>query len=57
VILKELLEPIHRVPGKDGSLWAEFDARRAALLKKTVRNIRIRRFKPSAGHPVTTAWL
>jgi hypothetical protein len=35
-ILKELLEPKQMVPEEDGSLWAEFDARPAALLKKAV---------------------
>jgi len=34
VILRDLLGPIQMCPGEDGSLWAEFDARPAALLKK-----------------------
>lgn len=36
VILRDLLGPIQMCPGEDGSLWAEFDARPAALLKKAV---------------------
>ena len=36
VILKELLGPIQMCPGPDGSLWAEFYARPAALVKKAV---------------------
>ena len=36
VILKDLLGPIQMCPEQDGSLWAEFDARPAALLKKAV---------------------
>ena len=36
VILRDLLGPIQMCPGADGSLWAEFDARPAALLKKAV---------------------
>ena len=36
VILKDLLGPIQMCPGPDGSLWAEFYARPAALLKKAV---------------------
>ena len=36
VILRDLLGPIQMCPEPDGSLWAEFDARPAALLKKTV---------------------
>jgi DNA invertase Pin-like site-specific DNA recombinase len=35
-ILRDLLGPIQMCPGEDGSLWAEFDARPAALLKKAV---------------------
>ena len=35
-ILKDLLGPIQMCPEQNGSLWAEFDARPAALLKKTV---------------------
>ena len=34
MILKELLGPIQMCPGPDGSLWAEFYARPAALVKK-----------------------
>lgn len=36
VILRDLLGQIQMCPGEDGSLWAEFDARPAALLKKAV---------------------
>jgi len=36
VILRDLLGPIEMCPGPDGSLWAEFYARPAALLKKAV---------------------
>jgi len=36
VILKDLLGPIQMCPGPDGSLWAEFYARPAALVKKAV---------------------
>ena len=36
VILRDLLGPIQMRPEPDGSLWAEFDARPAALLKKAV---------------------
>ena len=35
-ILKDLLGPVQMCPGPDGSLWAEFYARPAALLKKAV---------------------
>ena len=35
-ILRDLLGPIQMCPGEDGSLWAEFDARPADLLKKAV---------------------
>ena len=35
-VTRDLLGPIHRVPEEDGNLWAEFDARPAALLKKAV---------------------
>ncbi len=35
-ILRDLLGPIQMSPGPDGSLWAEFDTRPAALLKKAV---------------------
>ncbi len=36
VILKKLLGPIEMCPEPDGSLWAEFYARPAALVKKAV---------------------
>ncbi len=36
VILRDLLGPIQMCPGPDGSLWAEFYARPAALLTKAV---------------------
>ena len=36
VILRDLLGPIQMRPEPDGSLWTEFDARPAALLKKAV---------------------
>ncbi len=36
VILKDLLGPIQMCPGPDGSLWAEFYARPAALVKKAI---------------------
>ncbi len=36
VILKDLLGPIQMCPGPNGSLWAEFYARPAALVKKAV---------------------
>ena len=36
VILRDLLGPIEMSPGPDGSLWAEFYARPAALVKKAV---------------------
>ena len=36
VILRDSLGPIQMCPGEDGSLWAKFDARPAALLKKAV---------------------
>lgn len=36
VILRDLLGPIQMCPGPDGALWAEFDARPAAIIKKAV---------------------
>ncbi len=36
VILRDLLGPIQMCPGPNGTLWAEYDARPAALLKKAV---------------------
>ena len=36
VILRDLLGPIQMCPGPDGSLWAEFYVRPAALVKKAV---------------------
>ncbi len=36
VILKDLLGPIQMCPGPDGSLWVEFYARPAALVKKAI---------------------
>ncbi len=36
VILNDLPGPIQMCPGPDGSLWAEFYARPAALVKKAV---------------------
>ena len=36
VILRDLLGPIEMCPEPDGSLWAEYYARPAALLKKAV---------------------
>ncbi len=36
VILRDLLGPIQMCPGEDGSLWAEYRARPAALVKKAV---------------------
>lgn len=36
VILRDLLGPIQMCPGPNGTLWAECDARPAALLKKAV---------------------
>ena len=36
VILKDLLGPIQICPGPDGSLWVEFYARPAALVKKAI---------------------
>ena len=36
VILRELLGPIQMCPGKDGSLWAQYHTRPAALIKRAV---------------------
>ena len=36
IILRDLLGPIQMCPGKDGSLWAQYDTRPAALIKRAV---------------------
>ena len=36
VILRDLLGPIQMCPEPDGSLWAQYDTRPAALVKKAV---------------------
>ncbi len=36
VILRDLLGPIQMCPGKDGSLWAQYHTRPAALIKRVV---------------------
>jgi hypothetical protein len=36
IILRDLLGPIQMCPSPDGSLWAEYNIRPAALLKKAV---------------------
>jgi hypothetical protein len=36
IILRDLLGPIQMCPRPDGTLWAKFDARPAALVKKAV---------------------
>ena len=36
VILRDLLGPIQMCPGKDGSLWAQYHTRPAALIKRAV---------------------
>lgn len=36
IVLRDLLGPIRLCPGKDGSLWAEYYPRPAALVKKAV---------------------
>ena len=36
VILKDLLGPIQMCPGPDGSLWAQYHTRPAALIKRAV---------------------
>ena len=36
VILRDLLGPIQMCPGEDGSLWAQYHTRPAALVKRAV---------------------
>ncbi len=36
IILRDLLGPIKMCPGPDGSLWAEYNTRPAALVKKAI---------------------